>query len=210
VLKLASKHALTRQRPNFQAETLDDWPSINIIICNDSEVQTIAISKNTRAFSDTAVVAELLRVNLVQAVSSYGLALHIEPQFNRNFFWELINKYQGKITSVRFECVTPNMSRISQTVSEELKDLAKDTNTQLTELELKSHAESALDIKPDNKAVNSLLDYTSEGGGNISIRARGVRKLIRTATEVKEVVIDDLQIETANLDALELLKELLR
>lgn len=210
IIKLASKHSLTRQQPNFQSETLDDWPHINLIICNDPEIQAIAISRNKRAFSDPSVVAQLLKENLLQPIEKMGLMLHIEPQFNKNHFWDLVEKYSGKITSVRFECVTPNMSRISHMVSEDLKDLAKNTNAQLTEVELKSHPESSLELNKDDKTVNDLLSYTSLGGGNISLKARGVRRTIRTATEVRETIIDELQFDTSNEAGLEMLKALLR
>ena len=80
----------------------------------------------------------------------------------------------------------------------------------MTEVELKSHPESSLELNKDDKTVNDLLSYTSLGGGNISLKARGVRRTIRTATEVRETIIDELQFDTSNEAGLEMLKALLR
>ena len=58
--------------------------------------------------------------------------------------------------------------------------------------------------------VRGLADYTSEGGGNVSISLSGVKKKIRTSTTVKEIEISDAKLEGDPKDIADILKGLLR
>ncbi len=42
-----------------------------------------------------------------------------------------------------------------------------------TKVELNAEEESYLDIKEDSKFVGSLVQYSADGGGNISLRVAG-------------------------------------
>jgi hypothetical protein len=89
------------------------------------------------------------------------------------------------------------MANISNTLSETLKDLAKDTNSSQSSLQLKSDPASALDLDPEDQTVQGLVEYTSEGGGDISIRVKGLRKRIQTSNSVREIEMDDLQLSVS-------------
>jgi hypothetical protein len=207
--QLGTHKELVRGNSNLESEVIDDWPKITFLINNDPQIQTIAISTNRRAFSSTSVVASLLQSNLQRLLDRYHLVLHVEAQFNKIDFWKIIRQHQGQILSVRFQCVTPNMSSITDDLEIDLKQLAKDTNAQKTEIELKNAEGTVLEINQKNPIINSLVEYAAKGGGDISIRAKNIKKRIHTSTTLREIEIDELTIKNANADNLELIKRLL-
>ena len=103
IVKLGSLHSLTRQRPDFKSESVEDWPNITVMICNDPNIQTIAVSKNRRAFSAASVVVELIKTKFSDSLRNFGLAIHVEPQLQKEAFWDIIDKHHGHIAAVRFE-----------------------------------------------------------------------------------------------------------
>lgn len=91
-----------------------------------------------------------------------------------------------------------------------LKPEPKGTNTAKTLLEIDSDDDSTLHIDKQNKQVGDLVDYASEGGGNISLKAKGVKKRIQTANAVKSVEIGEIEISGDNAERIaEILKRAL-
>jgi hypothetical protein len=86
------------------------------------------------------------------------------------------------------------MANISNTLSGTLKELAKDTNSSQSNLQLRSDPASALDIDKKDQTIQGLVDYTSEGGGDISIKIKGLRKRIQASRSIREIELDDLQL----------------
>jgi len=54
----------------------------------------------------------------------------------------------------------------------------EDTNTHKTKLQLNADKESHLDIKQESKFVNSLVNYSADGGGNISLVAYPIARYV--------------------------------
>jgi hypothetical protein len=194
VLSIASRRALTRETPDFRIEQIENWPHVTTIILNRPDEQYIAVQDRQTAFSSTETVVKLIQNATRASLERAGLRLHTERMFRQSYFWQLVRQYQDKITWIEFEFVTPNMANISNTLSETLKDLAKDTNSSQSNLQLKSDPASALDLDPEDQTVQGLVEYTSEGGGDISIRVKGLRKRIQTSNSVREIEMDDLQL----------------
>ncbi len=102
------------------------------------------------------------------------------------------------------------MANISGVLSDDLKNLAKGTNTAKTLLEIDADDDSTLHIDKQNKQVGDLVEYASEGGGNISLKAKGVKKRIQTANAVKSVEIGEIEISGDNAERIaEILKRAL-
>jgi hypothetical protein len=161
------------------------------------------------AFSSGHVVANLLQRTLNGALSQYGLTIQIQEQFAKNDFWEIIDKYRGRVKRVKFEMVSPNMANISHVLKVDLKQLNRESNSQRTSIELEAVDGASLELSPDNPLIASCVEYASAGGGDIAIKISGLKTEIRTSTSVSTVAIDSLEMEMPKKDALAALNRIL-
>lgn len=194
ILEIASRRALTRETPDFRIEQIENWPHVTTIILNRPDEQYIVIQDRPTAFASTDTVLKLIEQATRSSLQRSGLRLHAERVFSKTHFWQLVREYRDKITWIEFEFVTPNMSNISNTLSSILKELAKETNSSQSNLQLRSDPASSLDIDPKDETIQGLVDYTSEGGGDISIKIKGFRKKIKSSRSIREIELDDLQL----------------
>jgi hypothetical protein len=209
VFKLSAHKKLDRYTEEFMLERLETWPNVTVVIDNDPDRQVIGISRNTLAFSSGHVVANLLERTLNSSLSNYGLTIQIQEQFEKNNFWEIIDKFRGRIKRVRFEMVSPNMANISQVLRVDLKQLNRESNSQRTSIELQAVDGASLELSRDNPLVAGCVEYASLGGGDIAIKVSGLKKEIRTSTSVSTVAIDNLEMELPKKDALAALNRIL-
>jgi hypothetical protein len=195
IFKLGTHKSVDRDTPEFRRERIESWPNVTVILDNNPDSQIIAISKNHRAFSSGSSVAKLIERTLTQPLKSYGLTIQVREQFEKNSFWETINQFDGMVSRVRFEMVAPNMANISKVLRVDLKQLNRESNAQKTSLELEAVDGAALEIREDNQLINGCVDYASAGGGDISIKIRGMKREIRTSTTVKTISIEEAILE---------------
>lgn len=194
VLSIAPMRALTRETPDFRVEQIENWPHITAIILNRPDEQFIVVQDRHTAFANTDTVLKIIDVATRASLQRSGLRLHTERVFSKGVFWQLVEQYRNKITWIDFEFVTPNMANISATLSDTLKKLAKGTNSTTSNLQLRADPASALEIDPEDETVQGLVDYTSEGGGDIAVKIKGLRKRIQTSSSIREIELDDLQL----------------
>lgn len=195
LLRLAPRKAIKIEKETLEEETIDHWPSITIMIWNDPDKQIILIQDRKQSFSSTKTVVNLLQYVINNILFQHNLVIFIEPIFKKEYFWKIINKHAGKIKMIKFYLITPNMSNISETLSEELKNLAKTTNTSKTLLQFDSDKHTTLHIDKSNKTINNLVDYTSKGGGDIMIKVKGLKNSIHTSRSIKKIEIDEFAIK---------------
>lgn len=208
--RIAANRSLQHETRDFQTEVIDNWPKILLVIWNAPDKQLIAVQHRTNAFQDTDSVLKLVFGSIESLLSRRQLTAIWEPLFERNAFWELIDKNRGKIQEVDFELVTPNMANISAVLPEDLRQFAKRTNAVKSHVALTSDGASALKIEPSDPVVNALVDYSSEGGGNIAIRLAGVKKKIHTSRTVREITIDEAVLQGPPEQVAANLRELLK
>ncbi len=197
--RFAPRRTTKIENEYFEEEQYEDWPSIIIAIWNDKDKQIIAIQDRKKAFSSTKSVLKTIINSLNIALVEKQLKVLAEPIFNKEAFWKIIKQYNNKIKNIRFELITPNMANISKALSDDLKNLAKDTNTSKTKIEIDAE-DSLLFINENNKQISSLVDYASEGGGNISIKASNVQKRIQTANSIKSIDIGEIELHGDNAE----------
>lgn len=119
-------------------------------------------------------------------------------------------QYPKQVKQVTFNLISPNLANIYKNLQLNLKELYEDTNTQKTKVELNAEEESYLDIKENSKFVNSLVDYSANGGGNIQMRVAGMQKLIHTAQSPSEFNVEEQLLKTCDWDMwYELFKDIL-
>lgn len=210
LFRIASNRSLHRETKDFTEEYLDNWPSVLVAIWNVPDAQIFAIQKRTTAFRSTEAVVKLILDTVQPLISSYHLRAIYEPIVERKVFWDIVDKYQGRIQKIEFEFVTPNMANISGSLPENLKDFAKATNSVKNKLDIESDSESNLYIEKKNDTLNALADYTSDGGGNVSLKIAGLSKKIHTSKTVKHIEISDMQLQGTAEEVVGILKEVMK
>jgi len=210
ILQLAVERDLKRTTREFEAETVENWPDVLIVMNNRPDIQTCLIQEGV-GFQKTSTVAKILEDNLNAQLLHYQLSVAFEPIYEKRVFWDLVHRYEGRITQIEFELISPNMSNISGALTIDLGALNRNTNTQRTNIKLNSDKSSSLTPTKDDPLVSGLVDYASQGGGDITIRAKGIHKKMHTARGVNETRIDELLIQGASPEHLKnIFKDLLK
>lgn len=197
--RLGVKRATTLYSKDLSPHSEENYPNLIIAFNNDPTVQKIAIQNNTAAFKDINTVSNIIQETLEEELKPFNLSFYTEPIYDKQEFWNLVRKYPKKIKQLTFDLISPNMANITKNLQLNLKQLYEDTNTHKTKVELNADQESYLEIKEDSKFVNSLVDYSADGGGNIFMRVAGKRKLLHTAQSPEEFNIDKQLLE-GNVD----------
>lgn len=209
-LQLAPSRPLTRETHDYKREKVENWPHIEAFILNNPDDQLLIIQDRASAFANTDTVANIILRGTRGSLDRIGLSLQIEPLFDESYFWGLVNEYSNKITWVEFEFITPNMANISKTLADTLKNLGKETNAVREQLTLRSDPSSSLDIAKENKTIQGLVEYTSQGAGDIKLKIKGIRKRFQTSNSRREVHLSGIEI-TANANEIaEIIREALR
>src|SRR5690606_7704208 len=168
-------------------------PFVYVLIDTNPDNQIIAISRNKDAFSSTTVTKNILKEIFNKHLFFNGLTIDIEQIFEVTEFWEYINKYKGRVKALDFEIIKPNMSRISKTIQNSLKPLIEKVNSHKTNLKLEAPREGVLEnVNDKNALLNGLVEYSSEGGGNISLKVQGINRKITTEKMVKTSKINEV------------------
>jgi len=211
LMKLGTKKSKRVHDINFTPKKVSDYPSIFIGINNDPNIQIIAISKNHAAFSDTNVVANILQKNFTRPLASYNLAIYIEPILDEFKVWELFKRHKNSIKKLEIDIVKPNLASISSTFKDEFRSMVDDTNSHRTNISLNASENGVLSsIDEDNEKLKGIVDYAREGGGNISLKVKGLKKKISTSKSVRETDIDELHLEGHPEFVMDTLKTLLK
>lgn len=208
--KLGVKRSAKVFNKDFSENVIDNYPNIIVAINNDPDIQKIAIQNNVLAFQDCNTVSHIVQKSIDSKVKQNNLSFYIEPIFDKQEFWNLVRKYPKQVKQVTFNLISPNLANISKNLQLNLKELYEDTNTQKTKVELNAEEESYLDIKENSKFINSLVDYSADGGGNIQMRVAGIRKALHTAQSPSEFNVDEQLLKSCDWDKLdELFKDIL-
>lgn len=210
LLRVATNRSMHRETKDFKNELIDNWPSMLIGIWNHPDVQMFAVQKRTAAFANSETAVRMLISGVSKQLTKHHLRAIEEPLFEKRKFWAIIEKHQGKIKSVEFEIITPNMANISGTLPDDLRNFAKGTNTTRSNLKISSDPEAPLHLEESNDTLRGLVEYSSEGGGNISLKIDGIKKKYHTSNTVKEIQIGETEIQGTAEELVKVLKEMLR
>lgn len=206
VFKIAQKKT-ARITKDFKSETVSNEPYSYIIINNDPNIQKIAISENGEAFSNTEVVKNILKKVFSKDLEQYQLNIAIEPLFDSKNFWEYVEKYKHELTYINFQYIRPNLASISKSLPADFKKFAEDVNSHESHLTIKAPDKGVLEnINKNNAVVNGLVEYSSEGAGNIKLKVKKIRKHLNTTDKPVIQQIDELEIEGASEQVIKLYK----
>ncbi|AEF80965.1 hypothetical protein [Leadbettera azotonutricia] len=194
LFKFAVNRSMIRETKIFTEEELENWPSFLVYFWNDPKKQYLIIQERKKAFQHIDTITSYIENYLSDKLKEYGLTIHFEPLFNIEDFWHIISEHYNNIKEIQFELITPNMANISHNLSTDLKNLAYSTNTTRSQLTIASDVGSSLKIENDNSQINNLVKYSSEGGGNITIRVKGLKSKIQTSKTKKTIEINEMEI----------------
>ncbi|WP_149304494.1 hypothetical protein [Pareuzebyella sediminis] len=195
LFKLAQKKTTTITQ-NFENLVIDDEPYVYVIFNNKSDVQKIAISDNTDAFSNPDVVKNILKKVFRKDLEKYGLNIELEALYDKVEFWSYVGKHQNEITYINFEFIKPNLANISSSLPKVFKNFADNTNSHESHITIKAPKKGTLEnISKDNEDVKGLVDYTSEGAGSIKLKVKNIRKQLNTKENPVIFQVKELDIE---------------
>ncbi len=208
--RIANNKSVRIETQDFTDKIVDNWPSILVAIWNQPDKQLIAVQKRTKAFSSPRVIVGMIFNKLRYELSNYHLSALYEPLFEKTIFWDLLKKYQGSIKSVEFDFVTPNMANISKVLSKDLRNFSKSLNGVRSNLGIYADDSATLRLSKNDETLAGLVDYSSQGGGNITVKVGKLRQKIQTAKTVKEITISDME-ATGSVDkVVTAIKDLMR
>jgi hypothetical protein len=186
-------------------------PSVFLVINNDPNVQLIAIEYDSRAFTRPSTVINILENNINPLLEKLWLRIYIRPLFSKNEFWDVVRSHKNRLKCVEFFMLAPNLASISKGLQLDLAELKNRTNSAKTDLTLRSPKNENLTLSEDDEFIQSLVYYSSEGGGTIHVTAKNVKKKIKTEDSVKSVEVDEINfvVDNAPYQLVQALKELL-
>lgn len=210
IFKLGKKKSITIANEDLVDVEQEDYPSVWVIINNDPNVQVIAISSEVEAFSTPFVVANILEENFTRICSDFSLEVKINPILNATDFWNLVSKYQNRITQIKFTLIRPNLANISGTFKDEIRALTDSTNSVETKVELNAPKDGTLEnINQDNARIKALTDYSTKGGGQtIKLKVKGLKRIISTEKTISKTEIKSVELSGSPEKVLEMFKEI--
>lgn len=187
-------------------EGVHSYPFSHVFIYNNKQYQIIAIQDSSDLHSKT--IKSCLEVKLEKLLYEKGIIIKILPIYKENNFWDFVSKHEQKIISLSFNIITPNMSNISSTLDEELKQTAKRTGTIETNLKFNADKNRYLKLNREDNTIDGLVKYTSKGGGDINMKIKGFKKGFSSNDYQKYLEIDELNYNGSLQNFKELMKDL--
>lgn len=207
--RMAANRSIHRETREFADEYIDNWPSVLVAVWNHPEVQLVAVQRRTAAFQHARSVVRMILDSVEPKLSSAHLSSHFEPLFEVERFWALVHRFEGRIQSIEFEFITPNMANISRSLSQDLRQFAKEMNSVKNNLRIAADPESVIHADESNSTLTGLVEYSSAGGGNITMKISGLKKKYQTSKSVKTVSVDELDVDGPAAEVAAILKNLM-
>lgn len=110
-------------REDHTPADVDSFPFSYIIFDNEKEYQFIAVQESPELHARTIV--KKLEKALQKILLTHYLTVKFSPIYKESDFWVFARENEGKIISLSFTLITPNMSNISSMLSEDLKKMLR-------------------------------------------------------------------------------------
>jgi hypothetical protein len=195
LLRLANIKRVKLEK-NFHKEYYESEPSCLIGIHNNPEIQLLAIESDKTSFGNSFTVLKIFEKAVDKKLKLYYLRFYPQPKYEEKILWELLKKFEGRIEKLQFEFSRPNLSRVNESLSEELREASKALNSAKTKLEFSAPDEQVLEnLNKDNTSLSDLVKASSEGAGPAKLKLNGFRSWEKTDNSVKSIEFDSLEIE---------------
>ncbi|MGV0931564.1 hypothetical protein ACTS95_14795 [Empedobacter brevis] len=186
---------------NLKNSFIESNPYVYVIINNNPKVQKIYVSTNFDAFSTINFSISTLITIIRKYLAEFSLNIQFDNLFDKKDFWTIINNNKNSITGIQFEIIKPNLSNISGSLKDVLKEVINDHNSHKTKLSLNAPQNGILNnIDKSHSDISGIVDYASEGGGNIKVKVKGSRVQLDTKQNLRTIEIDELSLESGSLN----------
>ena len=203
ILRMDVKKNVTLSDQDFNEKEESDYPNILVFINNDPTVQTMLIEDNTSAFTSPEAVRNIISKSIKDHLKKRSLTVYIEAKYDSTEFWETLKKYEGKITTLKFDLIKPNMANISNKAVEAIKMLKSNMNSHKTSIGFTAPSKGRLEnLNQSNEELKSIVEYSAETGTVPTIKVKGYQKRIKTTKNEKVVKIDELTIKGSSMEEL--------
>lgn len=192
VMQIGANRPVKVTTKEFVEKEIENWPALTVVVDNRDSKQLLAIELKQQAFRYAETVANMIENNLNKALRQYQLIAQIEPLFEKEDFWRVINSNAGKISYIKFFMVEPNLPELSKNLSDSLKKATKRINSNRFNLGFHSAPEESLSISEDDDDLNGLVDYSAGGGGTAHVKIQGIRAVYKTNDTSKTIQINEM------------------
>ena len=187
------KENLPPERGLTEIERLP-WRATNVFIdpTHHADGQKLAFQEKDHFDSAVAIIKDLTK----QINSNHHEPYIIEANaiVDPTTFWDFEKENRGKIVSITFEFVAPNMFGIRDEIDKEMSEFKEKEKARTVSLTLKNSDGLRLD---DERVVESV-NHATDGGGSITARTKGSRKSFNSNKNAKKETIDDDNIVDKN------------
>lgn len=172
----------------FVETSRTSWRAANFLIDtrDHADGQKIAIQYRQDVGKPISIASSLI-AHLNETNRDSGWALEVNPLIDKSTFWEAVRRHQGEITAVTFHFVTPNILRMRTQLNEDLREAKQRHNARSVTQQLENPDG---DLNLDGQDVEDSVDYVSEGGGSVKLRA-GRRTVYNSENEQKVREVED-------------------
>ena len=195
LIRLANRKTVNVEK-QFHRESFESEPSCLVAINNNPSIQTIAIESDITSFGNSFTVVRIIEKAFEKSLNKSNLKIKIHPQFEEKDFWDLLDRYESQVESLKFEFEYPNLPRVNRYLSDELKATSKQLNSEKTKVEFTAGDNKILEnLTQDNTELDNLVKASAEGAGPVKIKVRGYRQYESTENKVRSIQFDDLEID---------------
>lgn len=165
----------------------DGWRAAAIVIdpTHHSDGQKVALEFNRQVGDPSSLIlAFVSEINLKYSYLAYEL--FVEPISDAKTFWNFASENKGRITSLTFEFVAPNMFGTATSIDEEMKNLQDNEKVQKLSMNLFSKD----GLETDTERIRESVEYIARGAGEI--KARAGNRLFSSKHKTQIVTINDI------------------
>lgn len=195
LLRLANKRIVHIER-EFHRESFESEPSCLVGVFNTPNTQYLLIESDRTSFGKSFTVVRILERAFERELEKLNFQITIHPKYEEKEFWKILDRYPQQVERLRFEFEYPNLSRVNQYLSDELREASKMLNSGKTKIEFAASNENILDnLVEENNELNSLVKTSAEGAGPVKIKIKGLRRWESTDNKVKSYEFESLEVE---------------
>ncbi len=195
LIRIANKKTVKLEK-DFHQTFIESEPSCLVGFYNDPEIQLIAIESDRTSFGNSFLVLKILEKAIDRKLNTFNLRFYPQPKYEERILWDMLHKYDGRIEKLQFEFVKPNLARVNESLSEELKEAGKSLNSARTKIEFDAPNDQVLEnLNENNTPLADLVKNSSEGAGPAKLKLSGLRRWETTENSVKSIELENLEIE---------------
>ena len=142
--------------------------------------------------------ARVLIHNLVSEINQrypYGpYSIEASQLIDSESFWNYVDRHSGKVTSVSFDFIPPNMFDSSDTLEEELRKYRDEERAS----KIGVTVQNPEGIDPNTSRIRAGVEYAEKGGGSVQARAQGETPY-KSTDSVKQTSLEGVKLKGSDL-----------